>query len=240
MEGFGRIAETDASTSATRSCTKCQKTESEDLKLKVCAKCKKAPYCTKECQKSDWKNHKKTCGNGARGTTSANEPGNINASSFKKVSREGNTITGFNCFELGSSKMTPGSLNLDAAGGSWLHDMPEEQAFKMLIDSYRMRVEDEYVFCGDIDEDSLYSGNGSGQKGFSRYLDKIERKNPELLPPWWNQQKRAACMKYALNKKNWSSIHYAVEKSDIKEHYGNPLMPMQLRMFSETVLGPLY
>jgi splicing suppressor protein 51 len=29
----------------------------------------------------------------------------------------------------------------------------------------------------------------------------------------------------------------AVEKSDIVEKYGNPLMPMQLRMFAEQVYG---
>lgn len=29
--------------------------------LLTCSRCKKAKYCSKECQKNDWKNHKRTC-----------------------------------------------------------------------------------------------------------------------------------------------------------------------------------
>jgi splicing suppressor protein 51 len=35
----------------------------------------------------------------------------------------------------------------------------------------------------------------------------------------------------------WSSLSRAVEKSDIVEHYGDPTMPMQLRMLGEQVYG---
>ena len=30
-------------------------------KLKNCAKCKGIMYCSRECQKQDWKHHKKDC-----------------------------------------------------------------------------------------------------------------------------------------------------------------------------------
>lgn len=33
--------------------------KSEDIKR--CAKCKVVAYCSRECQKSDWKKHKKIC-----------------------------------------------------------------------------------------------------------------------------------------------------------------------------------
>jgi mitochondrial splicing suppressor protein 51 len=35
----------------------------------------------------------------------------------------------------------------------------------------------------------------------------------------------------------WSSLASAIENSDIIEHYGNPNMPMQLRILGEQVYG---
>ncbi|KAF8878364.1 hypothetical protein CPB84DRAFT_1688354, partial [Gymnopilus junonius] len=40
-------------------CMTCGKDAQSDLK--VCSGCKVAKYCSKQCQKEDWKNHKKEC-----------------------------------------------------------------------------------------------------------------------------------------------------------------------------------
>ena len=49
-----------------RTCQNCgnkyEKKETE-CKFKKCANCKTAWYCSKKCQKADWKIHKKKCGN---------------------------------------------------------------------------------------------------------------------------------------------------------------------------------
>ena len=42
-------------------CAFCQKTKKEVQNLKRCARCEKAWYCDKTCQKSHWPQHKKTC-----------------------------------------------------------------------------------------------------------------------------------------------------------------------------------
>jgi len=43
-------------------CSKCGVTESELQKVtKLCSRCKKARYCSVECQKEDWQEHKKVC-----------------------------------------------------------------------------------------------------------------------------------------------------------------------------------
>lgn len=51
--------------SEARECNYCHKKESEkdgkEIKLKRCSRCKKVYYCSKECQKEDWKTHKKEC-----------------------------------------------------------------------------------------------------------------------------------------------------------------------------------
>lgn len=45
-------------TNGLRICTYCKKT---DLNMSKCAKCKISNYCSRECQKLDWKNHKQIC-----------------------------------------------------------------------------------------------------------------------------------------------------------------------------------
>ncbi|KAK6204043.1 hypothetical protein LQW54_008504 [Pestalotiopsis sp. IQ-011] len=39
-------------------CAKCKKASDD---LKTCAKCRSISYCSRDCQKDDWKVHKKTC-----------------------------------------------------------------------------------------------------------------------------------------------------------------------------------
>ncbi|KAH7314342.1 hypothetical protein BKA65DRAFT_516632 [Rhexocercosporidium sp. MPI-PUGE-AT-0058] len=48
-------------TPATKTCTSCKKCSTEDKPLKPCTKCQSVQYCSKECQKADFKNHKKEC-----------------------------------------------------------------------------------------------------------------------------------------------------------------------------------
>ncbi|CAP65695.1 uncharacterized protein PODANS_7_960, partial [Podospora anserina S mat+] len=118
------------------SCTTCSKSASE-VPLKRCAKCTLTEYCSRECQKQDWKAHKKICGKpgqpGAEGRPFAN-------SMHSQPHMEGN-----NSF---------GQLNQ----GSWLYSRPEKEVYKLLVDVYRLRADDQYKFEGDADEDGLYGG----------------------------------------------------------------------------------
>lgn len=122
---------------------------------------------------------------------------------------------------------------------SALHQLPEQEVYTHLIDAYGMRVEDEYVFTGDVGYDSLYGG-GEPIKDFRRFLTKAE-KRPGLLPPWWSAAKRKECERVAVDESRWSCLAFAVEKSDVQEHYDDPGMPLQLRMFAQRVYGkPVY
>jgi splicing suppressor protein 51 len=85
--------------------------------------------------------------------------------------------------------------------------------------------------------DTIYDGESAeSRKAFKRYLRKAERKIG-YLPDWWNEEKSKECIRFGLRKSEWSYLGAAVEKSDITEHYDSPLMPMQLRMFAEEVIG---
>jgi len=44
-----------------KQCNGCKKQETQQNQFQRCGKCKKVYYCSKECQRRDWPNHKKTC-----------------------------------------------------------------------------------------------------------------------------------------------------------------------------------
>ena len=116
-----------------------------------------------------------------------------------------------------------------------LSDKPEELVFKLLVDSFRTRVEDEMNFRGDVHEDSALGG-GNPAAGFRRYLKKAETRSG-VLPEWWSGEKREACVAFGCRKDHWWRLDSAVEKSDIQEQWENGGMPMQLKMLGEEIVG---
>ena len=120
--------------------------------------------------------------------------------------------------------------------GKYLHNMSEKDVYRALIDSYRLRVEDEYMFSGVKKEFSLLVNNPQPLRGFQQYLDRVKAK-ARLLPSWWSADKRRACESLAQDRNQWSCIFVSAAKSDIIDHYGNSMKPMQLRMFAEEVEG---
>jgi mitochondrial splicing suppressor protein 51 len=116
-----------------------------------------------------------------------------------------------------------------------MHERPEQDVYKLLIDTYRLRMEDNYNLEGDADADGIYGGARDGRQGFRRFLRLAEGRRG-LLPSWWSQEKAAECEAVGM-RDGWSSLATALEKRNVIDHYGNPNMPMQLRMFGEQVYG---
>ncbi|RBR14845.1 uncharacterized protein FIESC28_07543 [Fusarium coffeatum] len=115
--------------------------------------------------------------------------------------------------------------------GTYLHDRPEKDVYKLLIDTYRLRVEDMYRLEGEVEQDSLYSGASDGLAGFKKFLRKVSTQKG-LLPPWWTPEKRKECEEFGMTSSE-PSLKTGVEKADIIEHYGDSQFPMQLRMLGE-------
>jgi mitochondrial splicing suppressor protein 51 len=199
----------------------CGKASSKDTSLKRCAKCRTIHYCSRDCQKADWKQHKKVCAMAAQKSGSTNNalPSTVSTSSRSTA----------------STSSIPGRLQalLDK---KWLHDRTEEEVYNLPIDTYRFRMEEEYVMTGDCDLESIYGGAPTGQQGFRRFLNRFKQ-NPELLPPWWSAEHVRRCRKVGSKEDGWSALDCASEKSDVVEHYKDPTMPMQLRAFAEQVYG---
>jgi mitochondrial splicing suppressor protein 51 len=118
----------------------------------------------------------------------------------------------------------------------WLHGRSETDVYKLLIDSYRLRTNDEYNMTGDLDERLVpgYMPDEDDDHPFEEYLVEAADK-PGLLPAWWSADHVKKCLDFG-SKNNYYDVFGLVEKSDIIEQYGNNVMPMQMRMFAEQVL----
>lgn len=211
-------------------CVVCAKT-SDETPIKRCAKCSETPYCSRECQKEDWKAHKKQCG-----TAKSSSSGGGSS----KPAAPGNSSRGAKPGKLSPPKGVDAGVAdpfTRLNGNTWLHGRSETDVYRLLLDAYRLRANDDYNMEGDVDADGLLAGNPSALPAFKRFLTKVEGKEPALLPGWWSAEKRTACEAMGMDRGVWQNLMTAVEKSDIIDHYGDGQFPMQLRMFAETALG---
>jgi splicing suppressor protein 51 len=191
--------------------------------LKRCAKCLDEWYCSRTCQKTHWKQHKKSCS-----STDSSVPNPTPSSSPSST-----------------SKPTAATKNLSTPietpfhklhTGIWLHDRCEKDVFKLLIDTFRLRYIDEYTFEGKINNGTVQAGEENSKPAFQQFLNLVQSKSG-ILPPWWSIDKTEECVAFGMESGDWSDLHHAVDKQGIIDHYGEGLMPMQMRMLYEKISG---
>ncbi|OAA64851.1 Zinc finger, MYND-type [Cordyceps fumosorosea ARSEF 2679] len=208
-------------------CASCSKTAPE-VKLKHCVRCPEIKYCGRVCQTAHWPIHRATC-NSQTGARSASRP---SASTPQQSSSSSAKLSPPKGLQQGIAQPF---TRLDK--GTWLHDRPRQDVFALLLDAYRLRIEDMYNHEGEAEADSLYGGAPNGLVGFRRFLGRVTAARPALLPPWWDETAKKECEDLGMQAGGWHSLAAAVEKCDIVEHYGDGQFPMQLRMFAEAVYG---
>lgn len=194
-----------------KTCAKCHKAPT-NVALKRCAKCQDHWYCDRDCQEADWKLHKASCG------SSQQSSAQIKPQASTRFNPMPNAAGGFLKSILSDN---------------YLHQFSEKDAFRQLIDCYRMRIEDDYTFSGHTrglynDDDPLTD--------FQEFLDLAETRSG-VLPGWWSRAKRRRCEESAVGLQQWSDLEAAVEKQDIVEEYGDPTMPMKLRLLADEIYG---
>ena len=213
--------------------------------MKHCAKCQWAYYCSRECQKVDWGEHKLQCGGTKQKPNLPSDPlssykAAVNVSednrlptSLEDIIALFSTSSGIPTSAFTTTSPSPSSFSSMLDSPDSLENLPQRQAFSLLIDAYRLRTEDEYTFRGDAV--GLHAGRNPLPL-FKRFLDRAEKRGG-VLPSWWTKESRKNCERQAGKESEFSCIHHAMEKSDIQEHYGDPLMPMKLRLLAERVIG---
>ena len=208
--------------STQKTCAKCHKNQA-DVSLKRCGKCHNQWYCSRECQKADWKTHKVSCGSSQQSNAQTKPQATTNFNAMPKVA---------------------GNFFKHIGSDDYLHQFSEKDAFRQLVDCYRLRVEDDYKFSGDTR--GLYNGDDP-LADFQDFLDLAETRSG-VLPTWWSKEKRKECEEGAVGTTDWSDpnapptqlwsdLTAAVEKQDIIEEYGDSLMPMKLRLLAEKIYG---
>lgn len=120
--------------------------------------------------------------------------------------------------------------------GTFLHDRTEKDVYRILIDSYRLRMEEHCLHGGKPVEGSIYAGVPSGLPGFRHYLG-LAATRDGLLPSWWTPEKQRKCEAFGLSGSEWQDLRLAVEESALMWHYGDSRYPSQLRMLAEIVYG---
>jgi splicing suppressor protein 51 len=166
-------------------CAKCNKTAAERgvANLNVCAKCKTTVYCNRDCQKDDWKVHRKICAKQANA--------NAGAGTFKTEHSDTYSAPRLNDLEAHVPKPF---TQLD--DGKYLHDRPKEDVFKLLIDSFRMRQEGDMKLENITTPKSIYSGAASSIEPFRAFFRRAATR-PGLLPPWWTSEMQQECEVFA-------------------------------------------
>jgi len=127
-----------------------------------------------------WKTHKKTCQSSptARSQSRNAVPKGLTAAISKPFQK------------------------LDAR--TWLHDRPEKDVYKLLIDTFRLKLDDDYKFEGDVCEGTVYGGAPSSVPGFRKFLLQAKSQSG-LLPPWWSDENASECIAFGMSD-SWTSL----------------------------------
>jgi mitochondrial splicing suppressor protein 51 len=207
--------------------TQCNKCGKELERLQRCSQCASVYYCSRECQKDHWKTHKIEC------ATLANKRA-------QEASPEEQGRTNFTNKASKHLEYAPDKPFTRLDNGTWLHGRPERDVYKLLIDAFRLRCDDDMKFGVAViwRTGTIYTGAKDSSSAFINFLDILEGQHKRLLPDWWTSEKRLACMELGEDASSRWSLSKRAGKQEIIDAYGEPSnMAMQLRMFVEAVVG---
>ncbi|EFQ95321.1 hypothetical protein PTT_06719 [Pyrenophora teres f. teres 0-1] len=204
-------------------CANCNKSAAECslANLQQCSRCKTTEYCGRDCQKADWKTHKKICAQQAN-ANAGDPPSTIHSTSYSAPRLK----------TLEQHVPNPFTL-LDE--GTYLRRRPEKDVYRLLIDAFRMRSEDDMKLENKPMPNSIYTGKPSSIEPFKKFLS-LAATRKGLLPAWWTAEHQRGCEKFAESGE-WKDVRKKVTKAQMIQHYGDDKAPMQLRMLAEAVYG---
>ncbi|KAF7539121.1 hypothetical protein G7Z17_g12492 [Cylindrodendrum hubeiense] len=186
-------------------------------------------YCSHGCRRSDSRRHKRICEQLRQGV----EP----PENWEPV---------MPCNEPMCSKWSP-PKGLDApisipftrlSLGTWLHDRPEHDVYRILIDTYRLRMDDLFTTTGKAEEDRVYNGKPTSYPGFRRFIS-MAAATGRFLPPWWDGERATKCEKLGLPTNGLAGYKLSnkINEEVVAGRYGDATFATQLRIFAASICG---
>ncbi|KAI0447294.1 hypothetical protein F4803DRAFT_575457 [Xylaria telfairii] len=203
-------------------CAKCKKKRDED-QMRNC--CDDIYYCNRKCERANYANHKDSCPK----TAEAKEP---------SLHHAGSTSSESGTAEKRALLPPPDPLIKDIYDpfnrlkrGDYLQGRPDTDVYRILIDSYRLRMSDNNVFTNVRHEDSIYGNSKDGVAGFLRFLNRAKA-IPRMMPSWWDAKKETECVELG-RQTGWSSLSAVIHAAEIRKHYNPPKLYTSRKHFTD-------
>ncbi|BGP37767.1 hypothetical protein JCM10449v2_001689 [Rhodotorula kratochvilovae] len=194
-------------------------------------RCSRVAYCSAAHQKEHWPTHKASCKAASAtssSTPSAPAPAPAASSSTPRTTPRSAASRGAPTLNL-HTMPTSSPADFMSALTPFPPTLGKQQAYERLIDAFRL-------WCDDC---AIWNGHAFGlyaeEDPYPEFVQFV-KKARKHLPAWWSNADDAAVLKMC-RMHDWANIAYAVEKSDINEHYGSPMFAMGIRMWTEKVTG---
>lgn len=114
---------------------------------------------------------------------------------------------------------------------TWLHNRPEPDVFRLLIDAYRVQTTD-FILAGYYSRSAVPC-----LLGLTRFLLDLYRRAPDLLPPWWDVDAHHRCRQSGMRGGTWNDLRWGVGRGDVIRAYQDRTMSTQVAIFTELFYG---
>ena len=232
-----------------RWCDKCGCLETVMTTMKQCSRCRSVLYCSRDCQKADWKAHKKICLKTVQAISSATAPivnksipaTNTNETPWPwtrpipQLTRSPTIRPPIIAADLVVNLTTPFTRLYVKR---WLHGRTEKDVFKLLFDTIRVRSWDDQSLAAQSLMDIMQGSKAHASRMLVlRFIREAVRQR--CLPSWWSSEKEKECLRFGLSDENWKDSERPVQVHQVVARYGSPLILLQMRIFAEQVYGPV-
>jgi hypothetical protein len=127
---------------------------------------------------------------------------------------------------------------------AYLTANPHDEVLRILIDTYRLRVEIDHVYRqedhgiyypGEWEPDLVWA-QGDAIDDFQRWLDMAETSG--ILPEWWRFEDRMGTLSLAVDKNDPESIFKPIDQTELIPRYGgDTTIRKAMFILAELVVG---
>lgn len=120
---------------------------------------------------------------------------------------------------------------------TWLRGRTINDVYRLLVEAYRLRMEDDYKMTGvhGTDIDCIHGSAPNIRISFRRFLEKAPLM-PGVLPTWWCERRQHECEEFGM-RDGWYMLWNVISIDTLVERYGDRDFPTHLRVFASQVLG---